>query len=513
MTGIQTNTVSAGALTKGQFFVASTTSNWAATTLSQDVVESATTPGQLTVQGLQTFGIAATTPTSNQVLTWNSGTLKWTPTTAAAGASVTGTGEWYSAAGTLNAAAVVMGQDVTQGALSGSTVPLTVTQLQNGVLTLSTGAALAFQSTQTDPILGQTSESTATQGANLHIQPQQSTHATNQGGGNVSVDLQAPTGSGAEAYLEVTRGGSAASFVGPVPTVGATMEGLWLQTTAPSTTNHAIRSDGSNTIVNAPNGDVGFTDGNVNMGYMSNTIVGGRTAWWALNGAVPSTANYFVSTDAASLTYFNGIGTLGFILNGATFAAYASPSGFVIGGSSSAGGGTGTLTLANASVAPTAIAATGTANLWNTTSGLFYSGSSGTTNFDPIAIAPFHSISALNTQFVGSFLEKEWIRTTAETALTACAIPIPDNQECAGVHVRATGKLIVSSTVQSYVEGGMSWCSNGSSLSPGTPFTNTTSGAAGAVVFSTLSVLGLVQVESAGAQTVDWTVECQWDLN
>jgi hypothetical protein len=46
---IQGNTVTSGALTKGQFLVASSTSNWAATSLSNDVAESASTPGSITV--------------------------------------------------------------------------------------------------------------------------------------------------------------------------------------------------------------------------------------------------------------------------------------------------------------------------------------------------------------------------------------------------------------------------------------------------------------------------------
>lgn len=50
---IQGNTVTSGALTKGQFLVAGSTSNWAATTLSGDISESATTAGQLTTVGLR----------------------------------------------------------------------------------------------------------------------------------------------------------------------------------------------------------------------------------------------------------------------------------------------------------------------------------------------------------------------------------------------------------------------------------------------------------------------------
>jgi hypothetical protein len=70
---IQGNTVTSGALTKGQFFVASSTSNWAATTLSGDISESATTPGKLTVVNINGTSVPAT-PTANQVLVATSGT-------------------------------------------------------------------------------------------------------------------------------------------------------------------------------------------------------------------------------------------------------------------------------------------------------------------------------------------------------------------------------------------------------------------------------------------------------
>jgi hypothetical protein len=64
---IQGNTVTSGALTKGQFFVATSTSNWAPTTLSGDVSESATTPGKLTV--IQING--STVPAGGSLTTGN----------------------------------------------------------------------------------------------------------------------------------------------------------------------------------------------------------------------------------------------------------------------------------------------------------------------------------------------------------------------------------------------------------------------------------------------------------
>jgi hypothetical protein len=61
--------------------------------------------GADTVVALQGFGVATATPTSNQVLTWNSGTSKWTATTPASAPSVTGSGVWHSTSGTLDSAA------------------------------------------------------------------------------------------------------------------------------------------------------------------------------------------------------------------------------------------------------------------------------------------------------------------------------------------------------------------------------------------------------------------------
>ena len=43
-------------------------------------------------------------------------------------------------------------------------------------------------------------------GTDFLIQPQQSSHATDQGGGNLVIGLQAPSGAGAEAFVQVKRG-------------------------------------------------------------------------------------------------------------------------------------------------------------------------------------------------------------------------------------------------------------------------------------------------------------------
>jgi hypothetical protein len=78
-------------------------------TLSGDVSSGTPSAGNIptTVLALQGFSVATTTPTSGQVLEWNSGTSKWTPTALPAGTSVTGTGYWHNTGGTLDSAASI----------------------------------------------------------------------------------------------------------------------------------------------------------------------------------------------------------------------------------------------------------------------------------------------------------------------------------------------------------------------------------------------------------------------
>lgn len=65
--GIQTNTVTSGALTKGDLFIATTTSNWAAVAAQGDVVFSTATPGLTSVQHI--YG--ASVPTGTGLVTGN----------------------------------------------------------------------------------------------------------------------------------------------------------------------------------------------------------------------------------------------------------------------------------------------------------------------------------------------------------------------------------------------------------------------------------------------------------
>jgi len=99
--------------------------------------------------------------------------------------------------------------------------------------------------------LGQDSQVDNIKGADFTIQPQQSTHPTDQGGGNVIIQLQVPTGAGAEAFLRVLRGAANAFQVGPL----SSGENLaWLGTAAPSTTNYTFGAGPTLTVTNVPTG-------------------------------------------------------------------------------------------------------------------------------------------------------------------------------------------------------------------------------------------------------------------
>ena len=89
--------------TAGQFYLVNTTPDAACVTLSGDVTASTTTPGKITVVGLQ--GIAVPAPSgSNTVLQFNGGVYTWAP---GAFTTVTGTGLWHNVGGVLQAAALV----------------------------------------------------------------------------------------------------------------------------------------------------------------------------------------------------------------------------------------------------------------------------------------------------------------------------------------------------------------------------------------------------------------------
>jgi hypothetical protein len=106
----------------------------------------------------------------------------------------------------------------------------------------------------TSPTLTHASTGSVTQGQSMAITPQQSTQATNFGGGNLNVSLQTPGGSGTTSYLQVVEGstvyGAMGRLFGSTSTYGTVYLG---QGIVPSASNYCLASDGAvQTQLNAP---------------------------------------------------------------------------------------------------------------------------------------------------------------------------------------------------------------------------------------------------------------------
>lgn len=216
---IQGNTVTSGALTKGQFFVASSTSNWAATTLSGDISESSSTAGLLTVTGLQGRAVASTAPTDTYVLAWNNGASQWQPTAPGGGGSgVTTVGTFDSqtsaANGLVISSTTIYAQSATAsnpgmiklaGDIGGTGSVPTVVSITGGsgvVNVASTGNIFTWASATTAPGItqtaqGSTSGGSGAAGANISViaqAGQAATGAAHNGGAGGNLVLQAGAG-------------------------------------------------------------------------------------------------------------------------------------------------------------------------------------------------------------------------------------------------------------------------------------------------------------------------------
>lgn len=125
-------------------------------------------------------------------------------------------------------------------AVSGSTpVPITPNELQ-------------WVSTATGPKIDQASESTATKAADFEIDPQTSTHTTDQGGGNLVHNFQVPTGAGAESGEIWERGGALNARLGGLPGLGGYAALHVGHNMIPSASNAAVYSpDGVSEYFNA----------------------------------------------------------------------------------------------------------------------------------------------------------------------------------------------------------------------------------------------------------------------
>lgn len=198
---IQGNTVTSGALTKGQFFVASSSSNWAAVTLSGDISESGATAGLLTVININ----GSSVPTGGSLTTGN--VLQVTGASTLSYAAINLAGGTNFVTGLLpssNQSAQTMSGDVT-GTTSSNTV-ISITGSAGSVNIASTGNILTWNTATTAPGIKQSDKTTNSgTGATLTIQAQNETGTTSTGGG---LTLTSGTGTTAAGALLLQTGGT-----------------------------------------------------------------------------------------------------------------------------------------------------------------------------------------------------------------------------------------------------------------------------------------------------------------
>lgn len=196
----------------------------------------------------------------------------------------------------------------------------TVAQFSTNTLQLSVNTAqfVASPNGGSAPTISQVGESSTIKASDFTIQPQQSSHATDAGGGNLVLNFQTPSGSGARAGLKLTEGGA---FLALLQNGLGTHDGqcaLWMgKSLTPSQLNFTLLSDGSAfTVLNAVSGAV------LNLSVNSSAIAQASAANFSVfqpllmtnqvyansatagaNGAVPNQVNKYLSISLDGVTY------------------------------------------------------------------------------------------------------------------------------------------------------------------------------------------------------------------
>lgn len=251
------------------------------------------------------------------------------------------------------------------GTGSTNTNPTVSNLTGSGAITTVSASTLQWLNSVSNPAIGQQNESLTTKAADFLIQPQQSAHAVDQGGGNLLANLQVPAGAGAHATFQVQEAGLGYVFLGRNPT-GGTQGWAWFGQVTPSATNYAFVSDGATaTVFNSGGGNVYFR----------------------------------ISGSAAMGTYTaNGL------------ELFSETTAF--------GGGTGVLGVANASVVPTSNPSGGLVE-YASAGGGFARGSGGAVQQVSAA-----GVGTINSQAMQTLEELYAIEVTATTATTFATIAV-----------------------------------------------------------------------------------------
>jgi hypothetical protein len=217
--------------TAGQsLFTNSGATDTAWTTFTQDVTASTSTPGQMTVVGLQTKALPAPSGT-NTTLQWSGSALAW----VAVSSGVTWANDLSGNGTTTNTNQYV-------SSLSFSSAGAGGTIAVNGMST-----TLQWSGTGTNAGLSQASTSGAT-GADMSFTSQASTN-TNGTSGNINVKLPAGTGTGTAGLFRVLVAGATQLNAGNIS--GTNAGYVWLGPQTPGSINFTLYSDGAQTNVNA----------------------------------------------------------------------------------------------------------------------------------------------------------------------------------------------------------------------------------------------------------------------
>ena len=212
---IQGNTVTSGALVKGDLLIATTTSNWAATAVTGDVSFSTSTPGLTVVLDIH----GASVPVAGSLTAGN--VLQVSGASALTYAAVNLAGGSNYVTGALPVANVAPGTSaqllmsngtpattwttVSGDATIGATGSVTVTQARGGDI-LFTTTAMEFAAAVTNPSIIQLAKTTNSgTGSSLTIQAQNETGTTSIGGALI---LTSGTGTSTNGAVNIQAGGT-----------------------------------------------------------------------------------------------------------------------------------------------------------------------------------------------------------------------------------------------------------------------------------------------------------------
>ena len=436
------------------------------------------------------------------------------------GGAPSGTGLYYVVGSVMNAAAITLTGDVSQGALSGSSVPLTVTGLQGKALPALSVGYLNYSGTAWQ-LLASIPPAAITAGvtgqillSDSGISPTAWTTVSQ----DASVALSGAwtnSGLGAGTILITANAGTAQWWNGATPllsqatTSGATGANF---TIAPQVSTATNGTPGNFVVqLGAPTGSgaqpffevtqVGASPAQLMQVGFGSGVTAGCVNLWITDGATPSGSNPALFTFGGK-TYINNTSQIQMAISGTGYHSFSSVSASLNSLTQSASG-TGVVLLGAASTNPTAITSPALTLYYDNTTnnGLLAIGPSSGLMLEsivPLWAGTQNSQAGLIRKF-GQFL-----RTTNATVTTAITIPLPTSSTSCMVIVHGVGRNVtaLASSAQCIMSNVLNTAGT-LTISSTTVFTAGTT----AISVTTSGTNILVQVTGTVADNVDWTIE------